>query len=169
MREFLLNRIWEEMKQANVNTIYAELTIDKQIIGSKKYNAIIAIFSSGGAILTLVDYIYPIATSIIVALVSIINQFFPLFILRTEDLTHLCQLHTDYNIYFNRLQDLFCLLNDDKTPAESAQTAFSKLTEDNATKRTDIGKIFGAINRKREKKAIEKSDNFLNTIYNGNK
>lgn len=167
MKDYLLNRIWEEIKQSSTNVIYADLLIDKQITNSKIYNCCIALISSGGAIFSLVSLYIPVVTSILVAIVSIINQFHPIIFMKTDDLTKLCSLRTDYNIYFNKLQDLFCLANSGKITPEEAQKEFSCLTEENANKQTDISRLFGNIKRKLNIIAASKSDKYLNSIYNG--
>ena len=177
IREFLLNRTYEEMKQANVNRYYAEGLIDNQILSSKWFNVIVALFSTTGA-LSLAMKIWaktllpdvmewlPLISTSIVALVSIANQFYPIFFLKTEELTKLIGLHTSYYIYFNRLQDLFCLADSNKIDVIEAQERFSKLVEENSMKVTDISRIFGKINKSIEKKAVKKSDDYLNKIYN---
>lgn len=167
MREFILNRIFEELKQANVDRYYAEELIDRQIISSRLFNIIVALLSTTGAIGAFISAEFPVVSSIIIALISIANQFYPVFFLKTEDLTKLIRLHTEYNVHFNKLQDLFCLAHSNIINEIEAQNKLQKLTQDNASKQTDISRIFGRINKRIESKVVTKSDNYLNTIYNG--
>ncbi|MDR2286995.1 MAG: hypothetical protein LBE04_05915 [Prevotellaceae bacterium] len=46
MKEYLLNRIWEEMKQVNTNMYYAEIIRDRQTKIGKYKDFIITIFFS---------------------------------------------------------------------------------------------------------------------------
>lgn len=166
MRDILLNRIWVEMKQSNTNMYYAELMIDKQIYSSKLYNSAITVCSTGGALLGFISLYIPFASASVIAIVSIINQFHPVFFIKSEDLTQLCNLRTDYGIFFNRLQNIFALLNADRVPEEEAQNIFTDLIEENATKQTNLSRIFGKVNIKMQQEAALKSDNYLNSIYN---
>lgn len=168
LRNHVLNALYTEMKQANVNRIYATLLIDKQVFNSTLFNSLVAGLSAGGAILALVSMIIPIITSGLAALALAINQFHPVFFLKTDDLTRLISLQTDYNIYFDKIRCLFNLTDaDGKTPLE-AQEELSKLIEDNASKETEIGKLFGKLNKDLEKEAIAKSEEYLNAIYHAN-
>lgn len=175
MRTFLLNRIFEELKQANVNRYYAEELIDRQIISSKWFNVLVSLFSTTGAVGAAMNIwvhnfptlltLLPLFSATFVALISIANQFYPIFFLKTEDLTKLINLHTSYLIYFNRLQDLFCLADSNEVDKIEAQIRFNKLIEDNSMRVTDISRIFGKINKRIEKKATDKSDKYLESIY----
>lgn len=175
MRTFLLNRIFEELKQANVNRYYAEELIDRQIVSSKWFNVLVSLFSTTGAVGAAMNiWVHdfpilltwlPLFSATFVALISIANQFYPIFFLKTEDLTKLINLHTSYLIYFNRLQDLFCLADSNEVDKIEAQIRFNKLIEDNSMRVTDISRIFGKINKRIEKKATDKSDKYLESIY----
>lgn len=176
LRNYLLNRIYEELKQANVNRYYAGELIDQQILSSKWFNVFVALFSTSGAVGTLVNIWKPnlpvlviwapLILSSLVAICSILNQFYPVFFLKAEDLTKLINLHTSYLIYLNRLQDLFSLTDSNQIDLATAQKEFSVLTDDNSMKVTDISRIFGKINSRIENKAVKKSDEYQNTIYN---
>jgi hypothetical protein len=161
MKDYLLNRIWEEMKQINTNMYYAEVVMDKQTKRGKYKNFVIAVFSTGGAALSLVNILFPAIASVIVAGMAIVTQFF-----QFDDGDKLCRLHTDCTVYFNRLQDLFLLLNFDKIDAKKALARFDVLLESNAGRQTEIGRIFGKINKKTEVVAKQKSKTYLDRIYN---
>jgi len=179
MRNFLLNRIFEETKQARVNTHYATELIDRQIISSKWFNVLVSLFSTTGAVGAAMNiWIHnfpafliwlPLISATFVALISIANQFYPIFFLKAEDMTKLINLHTSYLIYFNRLQDLFCLADSNLISVIEAQEKFKNLIEDNSMRVTDISRIFGKINKRIEKRATKKSDNYLEKIYHGQK
>ncbi|OJV40868.1 MAG: hypothetical protein BGO29_14975 [Bacteroidales bacterium 36-12] len=78
-RDYLLNRIYEELKQANTTRHYAELLIDNQVLNSKLFNIVIAMLSSSGAILYFIETYYAFAATISVAIGTVLNQFFPVF------------------------------------------------------------------------------------------
>ncbi|GEM_PF-2746999 len=166
MSEFLLNRIWAELKQSSVNYYYADLLIDKQIFNSKCFNICIAALSSGGAILSLISLYFPLATSIIIALAAIINQFHPVFFLKSEELTRLCSLRTDYYVLRNKLENLFCDTHFDKITDVQSQRQLTQIIEEYAEKQTELSKLFGKIINNIEEISIEKSDQYLNSIYN---
>lgn len=168
LKEILLNRIYEEIKQSNVNRIYAELLLDNQIAKSRYYNIAIIVVSSIGALGSIINEDIEFATysSILVAFASLGKQLFPLVFLKTEDIAKLTRLHTETYSYFNKLQDVFCLLFSDEIDTILAQAEFSKLTIDFAPNTTDISRIFGKIDSRMERKAVKSSDDYLNTIYN---
>lgn len=167
MREFVLERIWYEVRQANINKYYAEELIDKQIMNTKLYNCVIAAFSTTGAAGAVLSLYVPLAASIIVSLLSILNHFYPLFFMKTEDITKLCDLKTDYTTYCNKLENLFCLAHDDtkKIPANELQEIYTKLAEDYSTKKTSIAKIFGKMNKKILEKATKRCVDYLTEVY----
>jgi len=165
LENHVLNMIYEELKQANVNRNYAGDLIDKQVMSTTWFNVVIASLSAGGAILSIVGSLIPIITSGLAAIGLLANQFYPVFFLKTDDLTKLIRLQTDYNIYFNKVQNLFNIADARGMSATDAQNALSKLIEDNASKATEISKIFGKINKKMEKNAIAKSEEYLNSVY----
>lgn len=164
-KEFLLNRLWEEMKQASCNMYYAEYLIDKQIFNSKIYNCIIASLSFGGAIFSFISLYIPLVANVIVGLLSILNQFHPVMFLKAEDMVKLCSLQTDYILYFHRLQNIYDFLFSDKTSVEVAQADYTHLKEENASRQTEIGKLFGTNYKSLTRKAQIKSDKYLTNIY----
>jgi hypothetical protein len=160
MKDWLLNRIWEEMKQANTNMYYAEMVIDRQGKIAKYRDFAFVVFSAGGAGLFLVNVLFPVVASVIVAVVSMCMHYF-----RTYDVDRLCALHTESTVYFNRLQGLFTLLNFDEIDDKAALARFDALIEANAGNVAEISRVFGKINGRVAAKAQEKSSEFLKRVY----
>lgn len=161
MKDYLLNRIWEEMKQANTNMYYAEVIIDRQTMIAKYRNFVVLLFSGGGAALYLVDTIIPACTSIAVAAATVVTQF-----MQSDGIERICRLHTNYTTYFNHLQDLYLRLNFDKIDVQKALEHLNGLIENNAGRQTEISQVFGKINKKFETFARNKSKTYLNRVYN---
>lgn len=165
----LLNRVFHELKQVNVSRKYAELLTDKHIIRSNWYNIIIMALSGIGAILSIVSPTITVVAASIVAIISIANQYMPALFIKPDDLTKLLKHQTEYTVYFNKLQNLFTDFNFNNIDYKEANNIFDALIEDNSSKTANLSRIFGRMDKKIERKAVDWSDNYLNCIYNGKK
>jgi hypothetical protein len=169
MQDVLLNQIWEDMKQTRTNVCYADLLIDKQNIRNKYFNITLAIFSTGGALMYFVSYYFPLIALIIIATISIVNEVSSFILMKNEDIAKLCNLRNKYVIYYNRLQELFNKLYFDKTSVEVAQRQFRSITDEYIDTQSEISRIFGKIDKKLGQIAADRSDEYLNKIYNEGK
>jgi hypothetical protein len=167
LKNFILNRIFEELKQADTNRHYIAFVLDRQIIKSRWFNIGIIIVSAVGALATIIfkNGLWATIASGIVAFSTILNNLYPIFFLKSEDISKLTKLYTETYNYFNKIQDLFCLGDADKITPEETQIRFSELAEAFSTIATDISKIFGKINRKLQKKAVERDNEYLFRVY----
>jgi hypothetical protein len=159
-REILKRRIWEEVKQSDTNIRYAERLIDKHTKLMKIQSILVIFISGGGALLSLVDMLFPLIASAIVAVGSIAAQY-----LKSYDTEDMCKCHTECTIYLNHLQNLFSLVHLQQIDVEHATTQFTKLIEQSSALQTNVSKIFGVIDTKIEALAKKESAEYLRRVY----
>ena len=165
-KEILLNRIYRDMKQGLTNTYYSTLLVDRQIYRSKIFNCIVSLCSVGGAALALVNVYIPMATGILVGLSTMLKQFFPIFFMEAGEITKLNGLSAEYSIYFQKLQNVFGKLFAGDIDKEEASHEYDILVSEYSEKQILMSKLFGRIDKKLNALAADKSDNYLNEIYN---
>ena len=168
-KELLLNRIYRDMKQATTDKYYATLLLDQQTSISKWFNCIISVLSVGGAALALLSAYIPMATGLVVGLSTIVKQFFPVLFMSPNDITKLNSVLTDYVEYSHRLQNIFDKLFTDILTTDEASKQYDELTTLYADKQMMLSKLFGKIKKKMNAKAANKSDNYLDEVYNQGK
>lgn len=166
MRSNLLNKIWMELKLSHSIVLYGRLFIDQQKKHNKIYDAIIIIFSSGGAIGTLLSNYFPIIATIIISILSLLKQTSSLILIKNEDIMKMNNLVGDYDKYFSQIQALFEQLKANKIDDEKAQRIYLKLYEGFSKERICISELYGKINKKLEHKAMQQSDQYLRQTYN---
>lgn len=167
-KEMLLDRVMYDIKQVSTNIYYADLLIDQQVKRGKDFNLVISLFSAGGLALSLINLIFPVITSAVVAIMPIIKQYFNVYYMSDDNRSKLNELRISHHIYLRQLQNIFDKLFYDLISIEEAQLQYDKVTNDNSEKLSLISNLFGKIDKKLNDKAASKSDKYLNEIYNGN-
>lgn len=107
--DILLNSIWIEMKQANTNKYYSELLIDQHLRRSKWFTIFSTGFSIGGAALSFINDIFPIAACTALGVAEILKLIFPYYIMKPDELSKLSSLSITYDSYFIKLKKYLIL------------------------------------------------------------
>lgn len=163
--DILLNSIWIEMKQANTNKYYSELLIDQHFRRSKWFTIFSTGFSIGGAALSFINDIFPIAACTALGVAEILKLIFPYYIMKPDELSRLSSLSITYDSYFIKLKKIFDSLHCYETTSSKAELQYRTLYTEYSQSREEISRIFGKIDTKMNKKASAKSDDYLNKIY----
>jgi hypothetical protein len=164
-REILLKRIWEDLKQADVNRYYALELIDVQTKRGKFYNLFIAVLSGSGALMSFINDRFPFYASILVLATVVLNQFLSHLFYNADYCAKLCQLHTGCYKYMHLLQDLYMKYHAADMDDNTAEKRYGQICETYAVTFTEISQVFGKINKKTEKIARAKSKSYLESIY----
>ena len=167
MRETLLDRIWLEMKQASTNFFYAALLLDKEKSWNVIYKTITTTIVSCIVWYMSKEEYAGLGAGFVTFLLSDTKWFRPFFLREPDELEKIRNLCTVYRIYFNQLQNIFDKLLSENINNNDAQATYSDIYEANALNQTDISIAFGKIDKKINKIAAKKSDDYLMKIYYG--
>jgi hypothetical protein len=164
-RDILLNRIWEDLKQADIDRHYAIEIIDVQTRRGKWYNMFIALCSGGGVVLSFVNENFPLYASAVVLVAVILNQFMSHLFYNSDYCAKLCQTHTDCYRYEHVLHDLYMKYHSADIDDKTAEKQYRQINESHAAVHTETSQVFGKINKKAEKAAQARSQSYLEAIY----
>jgi hypothetical protein len=164
-REILLSRIWEDLKQANVNGYYALELIDSQTKRGRWYNAAIALLSVGGALQAFINDKYPILTPVFFLAIIIANQLLPHLFYNADYYAKLCRVHTNCYQYEHELHDLYMKYHAADIDDDTAGKQFRQISKNNASMYTETSQIFGRMKKKLESTAMNKSKEYFESVY----
>lgn len=153
------------MKQSSTNLYYSIMILDRHSRLARICNGFVAVLSIGGAALSLINEYIPMATGIIVGLVSITKSFFPVFFMEIEDIKKLSELTSSYRIFLQKLQNIFDELYSNEISEQDASKRYDSIVNEYSNNDVSMSLLFGKINKKIERIAAKRSDDYLNEIY----
>lgn len=164
-KEILLNRLYYSMKQSSTNLYYSAMLLDKHSRCERICNGFVTVLSIGGAALALINEYIPMATGIVVGLVSITKSFFPVFFMEPQDIKKLSELTSSYRTFLQKLQNVFDELYSNEISEQTASEKYDSIINEYSNSDVTMSLLFGKIDKKIEKIAAQRSDNYLNEIY----
>ncbi|KAA6326419.1 hypothetical protein EZS27_024474 [termite gut metagenome] len=174
MKKWLEYRVFQELKQSTTNTFYIELFVDRQNRREKIYSGIIALFSLFGFVSALISFFSNSVSLPIIGIVCttiswgtvIFNKFNNIFLLSADDATKLPRIYVHISKYSDELQNLLFQIRKEQINIIEGQEKLTELNVKNSGYKIEASTIFGKMDKKLNKKAADKSDNYLNPIYN---
>lgn len=155
-RDWVKNSILYAMKSAAAQMYYSEDVMDHQRYGKQTYNILITACSTGGAIYVLINSlsekfivvepwntVVSILSIILVGVIALANQFSNVFFLKNEDYNKLCDLHTIYLSYLNKLEELYGWVNDESVTTDNLEKRLATLKDKYDCHLTEASRLFG--------------------------
>ncbi len=158
------NKIWEELKQADANVRCICWYTNRQRKWARYYKLFIAVVASVGTFGYVFTEVLPFASSLIIAIVSLIKSIFPQILQPERELCELDDLMEFYNKYFVEMEILFHQIDKGIDEDEILKELHDKKTPE-CEKQSVLNKLIHNISRKKQKEFIEEADKYVKKVY----
>jgi|SRR5690554_6140141 len=160
------DRIWYELAQAKHNLFYCNILISYRRNLLNVFNIIILIFSTAGIMGWTFWKEFPLISCFIVSGISLLKLVSPHIIPSEKQIEKLDEITDFYFEYYNKLENLWYEINNEKHSEDEYQKMFYKikLTEKKINKL--VNENIKKRNKKITKKSKEETDNYLIQTFN---
>ncbi|WP_213279367.1 hypothetical protein [Chryseobacterium indologenes] len=160
-------RIWHELFDAKYKMIYCNLFLAKQRIINKWFNLVILIFSTSGVLGWPLWKDLPFATSIIIAIMSLV-KLLGTELIPNDSMFRKSEVAIEkYCDYYNKLENLWYDFERDENEIKAQKKFYAIVAQEK-----DISKIVNEIIKKGnialQSKAESECDNYFKNIFNTN-
>lgn len=159
------NKIWEEIKQAYANVLCLQWYTDKQRKYERWYNMFIALVASGGTFGYLINSIFPLVSSGVIAFVAVAKSLFPYFLQPERELCILDGLMDFYSKYMIDMEALLYNSDKEKLSEEETFDHMYRLKSEETVKQSSMNKLVRSIPKKRHQRFIEEADKYIKRVY----
>ncbi|MCY0967893.1 hypothetical protein [Chryseobacterium wangxinyae] len=161
-------RIWFEMVDAKLKSIYCGLYLAKQRTINKWFNIIIVVFSTSGVLGWSFWKDLPFATSIIIMIMSIVKLLGTELIPNDNTFKKIEKSIDLYCDYYNKLENLWYEFDNDKIDNDKAQRKFYLIVAGEKDISKIINEVIKTKNSSFQDKAEIECNKYFDNIFNLN-
>ena len=159
------NKIWEEAQQAYANVLCLRWYTDRQRACNRYYHLFIATVASVGTFGYIFSDKFPLVSSIIIAVVSLIKSIFPHFLQPERELCVLDGIMDFYNTYLIEMETFFYQLDHEIISEEEMVEMLRDKKIEESEKQSTFNRLVRHIPSKKNHKFQSESIAYANRVY----
>ena len=161
----VLNKLWEEFKQAKANVVCIRRYNSVQRQLNSIYQIFIAVCAAVGTFSFGFSDRIPFFALLSIAIVSLVKAIFPQIIQPEQELCELDGIMDYYNSFMNKMEVFFYQLDKDlKNDDEVIQELFV-LKEDECNKKSKMNRLIRWIPKRMQKKVDAEVQTYIEEVY----
>lgn len=159
------NKIWEEFKQAMANVICIRKYTSLQRQVNCIYHVFIAATAAIGTIVSAFNVNVSVYALGAIAIVSLVKAIFPQILQEEKELCELDRIMDDYNLFMNKLEELFFYLEKGQKTEDEIMDKLFRLKDDECQKQSQMNKLIRWIPGKMQKGIDQEVNLYINEVY----